>query len=243
MNSRRLGLHIHLVTMMTSSCDQQEHRPHNWGRERKSGCPRKVTQNIQHIIQHGDCWDVRSYRNGLVHLSIYHPLRLSVCPSRFCGFSTFQTNNSGNWSQTWWIHLLWYFPDLINLVCRTTTISWPLIGGAVWNLCAFLDKLLRGSISNFVDTLIMILPRPDGLWSRFAEFPLFPGLGLVEQLETRFDDRIKPKFCGQTRGSLQAWLTFVHAPLNSHCFLASDWPSSCRQTADGIELKVYSLEA
>ena len=73
-------------------------------------------------------------------------------------------------------------------------------------------------------------------WSRSTEFMQFSSLWLVEQFPCicrRTTHRIGLKFGGQTHyGTLQVWLTFSHAPLNSRCYLACDWSSSFRAFAD-----------
>ena len=77
---------------------------------------------------------------------------------------------------------------------------------------------------------------PDliNFWSYFAEFLPFPGL--IKQFAC---------ICGQTAlgidlklggyirfGTLKAWLTFAHAPMNTCYYMASDWLSNFHAFAD-----------
>ena len=59
----------------------------------------------------------------------------SVCLSCFYGFCMFPGNHSRGWSQTWWIHSLWYSLSLINFwLCCTEFRPFTdlLIGRAVF---------------------------------------------------------------------------------------------------------------
>ena len=69
---------------------------------------------------------------------------LSIRPSHFVVSADFRKNCSGDWSQTWWIHSLWYSPGMINFLfifLWISAFSWPLIYQAVsahlqTNLCS-----------------------------------------------------------------------------------------------------------
>ena len=95
---------------------------------------------------------------------------------------------------------------------------------------AFLDKPLMGLLSNLMDTFIMVLLRPINFWSCSNEYSLFPDLWLVEQflcICRQTTDQIRLKFGGQMHyGAPQAWLTFLHTPLNFYCLLAYNWLNS-----------------
>ena len=88
-----------------------------------------------------------------VHLFVHHTFVVSA---------QFQTNCSGDWSQTWCVRSLWYSTDLINFwSCSTEFLPFlVLIGWAV-----------SVSISDFVDTLITLLHRPDKLLAMLHWIP------------------------------------------------------------------------
>ena len=85
------------------------------------------------------CWDWvgGGHKNGFVCSSVLPYVLTSVHPFVHHSFMItmhFQTNHSGDWSQTWWIHSSWYSTELINFLitlCWILIISWPLICQAV----------------------------------------------------------------------------------------------------------------
>ena len=96
---------------------------------------------------------------------------------------------------------------------------------------AFMEKLLRGLITNLVDTSTL-----SKFWSCFIEFPLLPGIWLIEQFpcifwQTALGPHLRLGWYIHY-DTLPTWLTFGQTLLNSHCFLASDLSSSFYAFAD-----------
>ena len=93
-------------------------------------------------------------------LSVPSSILLFICHT-FVVSTHLQTNHSGDWYQTWWIHSLWYSTYLISLwLCYTKF----LLFSGVWFVKQFphiFRQTTQGICLKLGDTFIMVLHRTD----------------------------------------------------------------------------------
>ena len=120
-------------------------------------------------------------------------------------------------------------PGLINFWSHSTEFL-PFLGLWLVEQFLFIFRQTSAGIELKFGEQTYWGPFSAGLTFGHAEFLLFPGLWMAKQFPAicRYTtDQIEIKFSGSIQyGPPQAWLIFDNDPLNSHCFLASDWSSS-----------------
>ena len=169
-------------------------------------------------------------------------VRPSVCPSHF----GFRTNRSWNKYQTWWIHSLWYSPDLFNFWSPSTEFS---LFPDLWlneqfpHICwqtADQIRLKFGELMHY---------GPPQTWLTFGHTPLNFRSFLASDWSSSFRAFPDKPLIGLGWNLVSWCIMGLPRPINfwscstefsmfPGLWLVEQFPRICRQTTDRIRMKL-----